>query len=572
MIWTAALSCLLLGACFEDEGNYDYKPSEAPQWKIESNSLIRISCRAGDGEIVNFNGGDYYTWASDSVARAAEVRYEWKLNGVVFATEPSVKMPTDEFIKKAKITSYDSHGLSASFAIIEKETEIVYMMPVLINIAKPHAIGDLVVLSEKADGGSKLSFIKRSRTELPDGTRPLQYELKDNYYEEVNSEGLAGSPRSLVYTYGANNVSEVGSLSVLTSEGAYEVNPETFLKVQNLQDDFTGATPDNLKVVDRQDAWGGPDGQGGLHSYMATEDGRVFVKMMTKNNLGGKFQSSPYVIDGKGYKITRFGSTQVGYNCIPCYDELNRRVLAILFQESGESTEMWPGGPSFPTGTQYRISKIYPVKQPSIPVANVPPVENMPADTEMLQIGLCGMHYSGFTGPQYYGIGMVYNTGGKTMLAECAIVGDKSGWGELGNPSTWNNFNTLREFPGGNLDESSQILFASYGREGYYPQVIQNYMLYTKGHELFCLDRSNDFNKSFTITLPDSSDKITGLKWAVYNDYDELLIGTEKGKIYCYSNLSGLKPELSAQLDVQGKVVDFKELYNYSNGSSRDNY
>ncbi len=564
VLLTALLSGLLLGACFDDDGNYGYKHLDAPVWKINDNEAISISCREGADEEVYFNGGDYYTWGdADSLQRASEVRYEWKINGIVIATEPSVRMPVTEFIQKAGITSFGS-DIPGSFAIIEKETDIVYMVSVRVSISKIHGIGDWVVLSEQPDGSSKLSFIKRRSVQQENQSRQYYFELQDNYYEEINGSGIPGSPWSMAYSYGATNVSELGSLSVLTSQGAYEINPETFLKVQEIKEDFSGTPPDDLIITDRQDAWGGSNGTGGLLSLISTQDGRVFTKTMTKNNLGGSFISEPYVADEKGYKITGFGSTRTGYTCVPCYDEKNHRVMGVFFQQSGDSQEYFPGM-SQPVGPQFMISKMYPLRQPSFPVSGVPPVENMPDDTEILSIGMCGNYYygMGFSGTDYYLIGMVYNTQGRTMLGKCAVIYDKNNAGLLGDVP---NVNTLREFPGGNLDRSSVILFVSwYSR--------QHRLLYSKGNKVFFLNSNNDYAQSLCIELPDSSDKITCMKCGIVLNYNELLIGTEKGKIYYYDSINNAEPQLRSTLDVQGKVVDLKELFDYEHGDSdKDNY
>ncbi len=564
------LSSLLVTSCFEDEGNYSYKHQEAPIWKIKDTENININCRVGEGEKVTFNGGDYYTWATDSLTRAAEVRYEWKINGVVFATEPTVTMATDDFIKKAKIKSFGTSGIFGSFSIIEKETDVVYMASVMVKISQEHDAGDWFILSEN-QGNSKLSFMKRDV--YKDGeVYKLRYELKNDYYQSVNGEVLQGNPISMAQTYGAQDISNKGSLTVLTDKVSCEINPITFLRTRDLKDDFSGVTPENLDVVDRQDAWGGLEGNGGLHSYIATKDGRIFKKMMTKNNLGGNFVSSPYEVDGKGCKVTRFGSTLIGYSCIPCYDEKNRRVLAALFFQSGETEEMFPGGPSFPAGTQFQVSKIYPVKQPAMAVPNVPAVENMPADTEVLGMGVSGSDYVGgfFGGVSYTYIGMVYNTGGKTYFGKFGIVSDNSNPGVLGNLSK----NTNIEFPGGILDNSSVILFSGYANKQSYPKELNNYMLYSKGSHIYCLDISDNFAQKFDIALEDESDKVTCMKWSVeFNTYyEQLIVGTEKGKVYCFTAVNTLKPVLLQTFDMGGKVVDVKELYSYSDAPGRDNY
>ena len=83
--------------------------------------------------------------------------------------------------------------------------------------------------------------------------------------------------------------------------------------------------------------------------------------MMSMNNLGGNFVSTPLVADEKGYKVTSFGQPQIGFSCIPCYDEKNNRMLTIVFYQSGDVMST-PWGGNFPVGTQYQLSKLVPAK------------------------------------------------------------------------------------------------------------------------------------------------------------------------------------------------------------------
>lgn len=79
----------------------------------------------GDGEVMKFRGSKMFTWETDSAMRAEEVRYEWKIKGVVISEELDFDMPTDEVVKKIGLTRYSNDvGEWGTFSVIEKRPEL----------------------------------------------------------------------------------------------------------------------------------------------------------------------------------------------------------------------------------------------------------------------------------------------------------------------------------------------------------------------------------------------------------------------------------------------------------------
>ncbi|MDQ9831226.1 hypothetical protein RFX70_20795, partial [Acinetobacter baumannii] len=60
------------------------------------------------------------------MARAAEVRYEWKVNGVVLSEEADFEIETDKLMNLIKLSEYPKNGVNGTFSIVEKETDIAY--------------------------------------------------------------------------------------------------------------------------------------------------------------------------------------------------------------------------------------------------------------------------------------------------------------------------------------------------------------------------------------------------------------------------------------------------------------
>ncbi len=544
ILYMAFFFLFVLSGCFEDEGKYDYSKMDEPEWKEFGTITVRA------GETAKFNSSSFFTWKADSSQRASEVRYEWKIEGVLLSEEASFEAPANEIIRKIGLTKFDGKEKFGTFAIIEKNTGITYMQTVLYKFIPTNASGDWFVISEN-NGNTKLSFIRRNRDEQ----NVVTYELKENVYPALNGEEMLGKPLFMAYADGATNIGQMGALTVLTSQRAYEVNCENFVKVGNLEE-----VPVNGSIVLRTDAYhkGGEDG---LQTFVTDEAGNVYRRMMTSNNLGGDFTSEPMFLDTKGLQISKFGQTLKGFNNIPCYDKLNNRVVILLFYTSGKMDDN-PWFPQ-PDGKQYQLSKFVSTN-PSVGVniSGCAKVWDMPDGTHPIHLW-----YIGAGGPPfapYDKYGMVYNdAAGKTWLTEFA-VNQKSGaaMNDGGNKDI--------EFPGGNLEEDACILASSCMFEPYYNKM--NFILYSKGNEVRYLNRGQGLKDNAYIRLEDADDRVTFMAWSSAFNYANLIICTQKGKVIFYdtrvSNSSvGLNPlienpQVVAEFDLGGRVVSAKELDN----------
>ena len=113
------LSFFLIFGCLEDEGNYDYDDIKEPKWHTDQ----PISVYATEHNVMKLRGHDAFRWDTDSVSREREVRYEWKLNDVVIATEADIDIPVDSVIKWTKMEELcaTDKWVRGSFTVIDKE-------------------------------------------------------------------------------------------------------------------------------------------------------------------------------------------------------------------------------------------------------------------------------------------------------------------------------------------------------------------------------------------------------------------------------------------------------------------
>ena len=528
-----------LGGCFKDEGSYNYTKLDAPEWKFEG--AIEMTFRAG--ETAKFRSTPYFTWGEDSVQRASEVTYEWKLENVVLSNEADFDMPTDELIKRIGLIKFETKAKQGTFSVIEKNTGVTYVKFIYVKITPSNASGDWCIISENG-GNTMFSLIKR---QYP--VTGLTYELKQNIYPELNDGEILGRPLFMAYAEGATNIGAMGAMTVVTTSGEYEINCESMVKVGNLDE-----IPIQGNIMSRHDAYN-KSGDFGLQTFVTDAEGKLYRRMLTKNNLGGEFGTTPLVLDAKGYQITMMGQTQIGYLAMPCYDALHRRMVTIVFYESGKMDDnpWWPQ----PDGEQYKLSKLCSTQpKVGVSVTGCAPVWDMPVGTKPLHIWYVKEAGNPFMG-NYDIIGLIYNdASGKTWLTEFAID-RKEGYAK--NDAENKNI----EFPGGNLEVGSCFLMSSdrFSKK-------KNFMLYSKGNQIRYINRSFQFSDNAYITLKDPNDKVTFMAWAVAKDYWQLMVGTEKGKVIFYDAKSGdsldPNPKLIKEFDLGGRIVSAKELDNES--------
>ncbi|WP_041505444.1 PKD-like family lipoprotein [Sanguibacteroides justesenii] len=520
------LLCLFPG-CFEDEGNYDYKDLHAPTWLVDvSTTPLRVTCNEGD--TARFNGRDFFTWDADSALREANVRYEWKLRGVVFGREANFKILTDSVVKILGSENPFESGHTGTFSIIDKATGIAFMARFVVTINSRFRRYDLLILSEKGDQ-SRLSHVIRRSAYAPDGVTVVAvFRLADrDVYKTVNGNDIPGKPITLAKSL-AKNVGSLGSMTILTDQVAYVINNENMAKVSELKDEFLDGPPENLHVVDRHDC--------DNYTYITTRDGRIFRRIMSENYLGGKFISEPYSVDNKGYKVSTFGHAASNKQPVPCYDEKNRRVLINGFRYKYLYNPF----------RSFEINTIEPVTKGGGNKDNLPPVWGMPEGSEVLYLSRSRDYTIFYNDPD-----------GKTYMGDFALSSTNV-CKEVSGIRVWS-------FPGGNLDKSSLFLTTVFN---YGPRDV---VVYTKGNEVRYVDRGRN-NADHLFHQFDS--KVTYIGYITYQgyyDYNKLMVGLENGKFFIYEfnrNNFQLPKTLLSEFDVEGKVVSAMELHDVYGGDA----
>lgn len=533
----------LLTGCFEDEGNYSYEEINPPLWSdnFNTSSPKRMFGYAGDGEVMKFRGSKMFTWETDSAMRADEVRYEWKIKGVVISEELDFDMPTDEVVKKIGLTRYSNDvGEWGTFSVIEKKTGITFPARLFVYFYPPFAPDDWFILSENGDK-SKVSVIS-PRTVSENGKNTVNYKLKDDVYATINGHDIPGKPKDLVMET-SRDVSAGGACVILTDQVAYEVNVQNMMKVDEVKDQFLDGAPVDFKIAAmREKAPSSPSFGEGSASFIVTEDGRLFTRMRSANYLVGKYLTEPYYIDAKGYEITMLGHSTYGQN-IPCYDAKNRRVVMATTWREDVGEDMY-------NKTSVYKTRVIPLKSH----VNVP-VSGFAEGTEMLYLSQKNHISWGFTGTSLL-FTAYYNEPG----ADGTIIGD---FGFDNRSATFKYAGLERKLTlPVKLDASSVFLVSSNYRSSEYAEDAKYRDFYSVGNELYFVQRPDfyfDFSMrvvKFNATIPS---KITSLAYAFF-DLDQLWIGCEDGTIQAYDIRNINSPVLLFEKNVGGKVASIKQI------------
>lgn len=533
----------LLTGCFEDEGNYSYEEINPPLWSdnFNTSSPKRMFGYAGDGEVMKFRGSKMFTWETDSAMRAEEVRYEWKIKGVVISEELDFDMPTDEVVKKIGLTRYSNDvGEWGTFSVIEKKTGITFPARLFVYFYPPFAPDDWFILSENGDK-SKVSVIS-PRTVSENGKNTVNYKLKEDVYATINGHDIPGKPKDLVMET-SRDVSAGGACVILTDQVAYEVNVQTMTKVDEVKDQFLDGAPADFKIAAmREKAPSSPSFGEGAASFIVTEDGRLFTRMRSANYLVGKYLTEPYYIDANGYEITMLGHSTYGQN-IPCYDAKNRRIVMATTWREDVGEDMY-------NKTSVYKTRVIPLKRH----VNVP-VSGFAEGTEMLY--LSQKHHI----PSFYeGTTLLFTAYYNDPNYPATLVGD-FGFDNRSASFQFNGFERWFRLPV-KLDASSVFLVSSTYRSSTYAEDAKYRDFYSVGNELYFVQRAADWMDTsvrflkFNATIPS---KITSLAYAFF-DLDQLWIGCEDGTIQAYDIRNINSPVLLFEKNVGGKVASIKQI------------
>lgn len=557
---------LVLTSCFKDEGNYDYEDLNAPHWLYSENSLHTILARLGENVV--FDASKLFVWDKDSALREQEVRYEWIINDKVVGTGKHFEISTVDLMNAAGIKDFSQSGSGGTpgiFAVVEKATGIKYMGKFQVHFSEKYTNYDWVVMTDK--GSTTDVSVVSKKTETVNGENIEVYNVVyDAYGAANNGEKIPGRPISMHWAFD-KHISSQGSITVITDQGGYELMGSSMILYSKIDgEQFLDGMPANFNLLARADCDGNSDGQSAPGTFLATQDGQLYSRLMSKNYLGGKYLTEPYYVDEKGYKVSWFGNTIYSTPMTPCYDEKNRRVMiASVLNEQVEVVD------DENNKDYIFVSKanIKPLQAAAPQVA----VQNMPEGTEVLYLGVTN-HVPNFTyGHIHYT--MVYNLPNEshTRVSDFAV---NTRTIETNTNEKFSASFQLDNVP--KLTASSKILSSGASPRSITPgtSFAGKIMYYTVNNEIYKVIRTPKAGKPQlyelkSFEMPEGvniTSNITCLALAF--DCDELIVGCENGDLFVFDIKIMDEPKLAYQGNLGGKVMAAQQLG--SRAPSADRY
>lgn len=231
-------------------------------------------------------------------------------------------------------------GFSLFIKVTDKETGEIYISDNY-TISSKSSIGwGWMLLTEKEDGKSSLSFIS-----------PVSM-LPNRRIEEMllpEGEDLGTGPKRLAYYYvngsiPGNYVSGLPKIVLNQSSGTVSLDGSTLLKDKYMKDEFSGGSePEQDFTI---------DGFAAKDTYylIATPEGNVYMRCMNSTNASipyyGTYASMPYAFEGGAHISCFQGFQNVTYwtaneSSAFMYDSTNNRFLAFVAGGYGTDFESY---------------------------------------------------------------------------------------------------------------------------------------------------------------------------------------------------------------------------------------
>lgn len=178
-----AVSACLLSSCYEDKGNYEYRqmndvtieiPLETSEYSL--GDILKIEPK------LSFSAGE----------ETSHLTYSWSLDRREISTERNLNWTVDE----------EGKYMDLRLTVMDPQTGVSYFGSGMITVTSPYVNSGWLVLSEKEDGTSMLTFLRPTTKTVQgeDGKEEEVYDCvvtKDVYGISNGGTSLGGKPVSV---------------------------------------------------------------------------------------------------------------------------------------------------------------------------------------------------------------------------------------------------------------------------------------------------------------------------------------------------------------------------------------
>lgn len=257
---------LLVQACYDNKGNYDYK------------DINEVTIKLPKTYFPNLIMGDPVLIEPDITFKNPEdtsyFKYEWYLAAKLVSNSRDLNATWDKL--------GETYG---EFRMIDTLTGCQYGISFSIDQVTPYETGWLVLYDDA--GKSELCYIQDNGGE---------YKNFVGIYRNINGESLGSIPVRMVEHYTTKSASEVLVIQ-RGAPGCVEVDGKSLIKKVTIQQEFLGETlPESFMPVDASYA--------GRVNYILNENGQVFSRQADPAALHmNRYSTLPLSDGGKELKI-----------------------------------------------------------------------------------------------------------------------------------------------------------------------------------------------------------------------------------------------------------------------------
>lgn len=304
-------------ACYEDEGNYDYLPSN------------KISIIGFNGELVpevlflQLQKDDTVRLKPNILFEKEDrndaLSYEWYSGGELISEQDSLVYPVKELREYREGINLKPH---IKLVVTNIALGDIDMLGCYVEVEPPRG---WVVLTRKTNGEHNMSYFY-NRWGADNAS--LELDARVNIYEEINEGETLGTDVVKIRSHYTAGPQSWDNILVIKSQEPYtiDVDGENFAKSIHTAKLFVnGIVPENYSPIDECATTGASRSS----SFILNKDGGIYVR--TKNtpaeHHSGVYTPEPYYVDEKGVNITRIWPTSSGFLTAWMYDDLNKRML-----------------------------------------------------------------------------------------------------------------------------------------------------------------------------------------------------------------------------------------------------
>lgn len=301
---------MLLGACYDDKGNYDYK-----EMNDVTITFAERSYSAVVGEIVEVKPQLAFAHRDDE----SVLKFEWSFVGKVISRDRNLEYESDT-------TAFDYLMLRAKDTV----SGVTYLAQVPLNITSAYSARGWMILSEQ-DGRSTLNYIREDEKENEvDGSVTYEYTAYPNVYEMANGEALGTGPIRMLEHFVENTSRSQFWIMQKGGNGCIDIDGITYHKDVAMKDLFLdGDMPADFEPINMLDMkW---------VTFVVNKDGKIYTRKKITKELfnSGLFLNRPLTfedeeIDGRNLIIAPAANMDLTVIYDRPEDKSRNRFLAVV--------------------------------------------------------------------------------------------------------------------------------------------------------------------------------------------------------------------------------------------------